>query len=67
VTNTFVLPSWPGTYLAGARANRWAWHRKHVTTVTSVYTRTRSVVNKVHPFQNRLHMQENARLCQLSM
>jgi len=36
VTNTLVLPAWPGAYLAGARANQWAWHRKHVTTVTSV-------------------------------
>jgi len=39
VTNTFVLPSWPGAwsdpYLAGARVNQWVWHRKHVTTVTS--------------------------------
>ena len=39
VTNTFVLPSWPGAwsdpYLAGARMNQWAWHRKHMTTVTS--------------------------------
>ena len=47
MTNTFVLPSWPGAYLAGARTNQWAWHRKHVTTVTSV---TRSVVHvKVQP------------------
>ena len=36
VTKTFVLPSWPGAYLAGACANQWAWHRKHVTTVTSI-------------------------------
>ena len=38
MTNTFVLPSWPGAYLAGARVstNQRAWHRKHVTTVTSV-------------------------------
>ena len=36
VTNTLVLPAWPGAYLAGARANQWAWHRKHVTTVTSM-------------------------------
>ena len=36
VTNTFVLASWPGAYLVGARAraNQWVWHRKHVTTVT---------------------------------
>ena len=36
VTNTCVLPSWPGAYLAGAHVNQWAYHRKHVTTVTSV-------------------------------
>ena len=35
-TNTFVLPSWPWAYLAGASVNQWAWHRKHMTTVTSV-------------------------------
>ena len=40
VTNTFVLPTWPGAwsdpYLVGVHANQWVWHRKHVTTVTSV-------------------------------
>ena len=61
VTNTFVLPSWPESYLAGA--NQWVWHRKHVTTVTESvgvaqeardhsYFRTRSVVNNVHPIRN---------------
>ena len=34
VTNTFVLPSWPGP-CARASAGQWAWHRKYVTTVTS--------------------------------
>ena len=31
--DAFVFHSWPGAYLAGARANQWAWHRKHMTTV----------------------------------
>ena len=37
VTNTFVLPSWPGAcYLAGARVNQWVWHRKRMTIITSI-------------------------------
>ena len=32
----FVFPSWPWAYIAGARVNQWAYHRKHMTTVTFV-------------------------------